>query len=559
MCSGWNGYRKYMNGFIDYTKRILCGVLCLMLLLSGCGGQKEVDIFDKDQLDIPVADELPLTGEELMAPGRLLRMNLPDFKTLHPLQAMNEATANVFSLIFDPAVRIEQDGSCTPNVLEGWEYDSETRIYTFHIRKNVAFHDETYGTADADDLLYAIKYNIEHENAAMHHYTEGILAYTKTDELTFTVQVEQPKHNLLLLFGFYVVPKEYYASRGPNTSVIPVGTGAYKVSGYTEGERMILTRHEGWWKTLPIYSSIELTPADPSRIALGSDIYEEYELLFTESITAGSLGVAGKTEVNQIKTPYLSCLIPNVYNRIMEDGNIRKAIAYGIDRTELISSALMGLGEATVTPLSDNYWAVNCDNHGTVTQNKQKALDYLEKAGYRRGEDGRQYQINSDGTKSYLSIRLLYSGVNDGYNVNRMVAQVIRKELGEIGITVVPVEKIGEDYLTALEEGTFQLALCQFYTYQDNDISFLLEEPYNYGNFYSTELSKAMQTCKTAAETETAIAAYSALQEMLLEKMPVIGLYYQEHCLLSEADIVIPAKLQFKQIFSGINSWSDKG
>ena len=239
MCSGWNGYRKYMNGFIDYTKRILCGVLCLMLLLSGCGGQKEVDIFDKDQLDIPVADELPLTGEELMAPGRLLRMNLPDFKTLHPLQAMSEAAANVFSLIFDPAVRIEQDGSCTPNVLEGWEYDSETLIYTFHIRKNVAFHDETYGTADADDLLYAIKYNIEHENAAMHHYTEGILAYTKTDELTFTVQVEQPKHNLLLLFWFYVVPKEYYASRGPNTSVIPVGTGAYKVSGYTEGERMI--------------------------------------------------------------------------------------------------------------------------------------------------------------------------------------------------------------------------------------------------------------------------------------------------------------------------------
>ena len=103
------------------------------------------------------------------------------------------------------------------------------------------------------------------------------------------------------------------------------------------------------------------------------------------------------------------------------------------------------------------------------------------------------------------------------------------------------------------------MALCQFYTYQDNDISFLLEEPYNYGNFYSTELSKAMQTCKTAAEPETAIAAYSALQEMLLEKMPVIGLYYQEHCLLSEADIVIPAKLQFKQIFSGINSWSDKG
>ena len=101
MCSGWNGYRKYMNGFIDYTKRILCGVLCLMLLLSGCGGQKEVDIFDKDQLDIPVADELPLTGEELMAPGRLLRMNLPDFKTLHPLQAMSEAAANVFSLIFE--------------------------------------------------------------------------------------------------------------------------------------------------------------------------------------------------------------------------------------------------------------------------------------------------------------------------------------------------------------------------------------------------------------------------------------------------------------------------
>ncbi len=547
-----------MRGYIIWKRRALSLLCCLLFLFAGCAKDSGVvDIFGSTS-DIPNASQLPLPNTADGETGGTLRLNLPDIASLHPLEQVSEAVGNLFSLLFDPAIRVNADGSCSANILESWEISEDGSEYTFSIRKNVAFHDASYGTVDAEDILFCLDYIVKHESAALHAYVDGVESYEKVDDLTIRVRTSGKKRNLPYLFSFYVVPKEYYAQKKASTKALPVGTGAYAVESYAEGESMRLVRNVSWWKVAPAYAAIELTPVAEGRIALGSDVFSDYEMLFTDSLAAGSLGVAGKVDVHQIRTPYLTCLVPNVYNRAMGDANLRRAIAYGVDRAKLISSTLMGLGEATVTPLSENFWAVNKTAQSTAAQDKSLALSYLEKAGYRTAEDGRQYTINSDGTRGYLSLRLLYTPSDGAYDLNGAVAQAIVESLGEIGIRVELVSQDADTYLSTLQKGNFQLALCQFYMYADQDLRFLFRDACNYGNFHDSALQQALTACASALSEEEVQVAFTELQTQLAEKMPVIGLYYAEHCLLADSSISVPSKLCFAKVFQNINEWKQK-
>lgn len=530
----------------------------MLLTLSGCAKEQEaVDIFQETS-QIPSAEQMPLPSGGGAGSETVLHMNLPEISSLHPLAKVSEEVANLFSLLYDPAIKVNEDGSYSANVIESWEISKDELEYIFHIRRNVAFHEQTLGCVDAEDILYCLDFIINQESAALHQYADGIESYEKIDEFTIKVRTTTKKRNLLFLFSFYVVPKEYYASKNSKTMADPIGTGAYSLQLYEKNERMALVRNENWWKTAPVYRTIELTPVAQEELALGSSVFESYEMLFTDSVTAGSLGITGKTNINQIRTPYLSCLVPNVYNSAMSDANLRKAIAYGINRTEMISAALMGLGEATLTPLNDNFWAVSTMAHETSAHDQKLALQYLQQAGYERAEDGRQYKINSDGTRGYLKIRLLYTPSSGGYDLNKAVAQSIKKSLEAIGIGVTLVRQDAETYLKTLEDGSFQIALCQFYTCQDQDISFLFNENCNYGNFYDSTLRQALNACKEAVGREAILQAYTQLQSELQEKMPVIGLYYKEHCLITADSVSISSKLSFSKIFQNINEWKEK-
>lgn len=547
-----------MRGYIIWKRRALSLLCCLLFLLAGCAKDSGVVDILGSTSDIPNASQLPLPNTASGGTGETLRLNLPDIASLHPLEQVSEAVGNLFSLLFDPAIRVNADGSCSANILESWEVSEDGSEYTFSIRKNVAFYDASYGTVDAEDILFCLDYIVKHESAALHAYVDGVESYEKVDDLTIRVRTSGKKRNLPYLFSFYVVPKEYYAQKKASTKALPVGTGAYAVESYAEGESMRLVRNASWWKVAPAYAAIELTPVAEGRIALGSDVFSDYEMLFTDSLAAGSLGVAGKVDVHQIRTPYLTCLVPNVYNRAMGDANLRRAIAYGVDRAKLISSTLMGLGEATVTPLSENFWAVNKTAQSTAAQDKSLALSYLEKAGYRTAEDGRQYTINSDGTRGYLSLRLLYTPSDGAYDLNGAVAQAIAESLGEIGIRVELVSQDADTYLSTLQKGNFQLALCQFYMYADQDLRFLFRDACNYGNFHDSALQQALTACASALSEEEIQAAFTELQTQLVEKMPVIGLYYAEHCLLVNSSISVPSKLCFAKVFQNINEWKQK-
>ncbi len=78
-----------------------------------------------------------------------------DPQKLDPYYADTDVESQVFQSIFDKLVNLDSQGNIIPELAESWEISADGKIYTFHLRKDVTFHDGTTFNAKA------VKFNLD--------------------------------------------------------------------------------------------------------------------------------------------------------------------------------------------------------------------------------------------------------------------------------------------------------------------------------------------------------------------------------------------------------------
>src|SRR6059058_6694842 len=76
--------------------------------------------------------------------GKLVYAARQDIDTLDPHITNRAATRKILIQFMDTLVVIDpKDGSVKPGLAEKWEVSPDGKTYTFHLRRNVKFHDGT--------------------------------------------------------------------------------------------------------------------------------------------------------------------------------------------------------------------------------------------------------------------------------------------------------------------------------------------------------------------------------------------------------------------------------
>ena len=87
-----------------------------------------------------------LTGcmpESGMVPGTLRRPLIVDIAGLDPVRIQDVESHLIGSQIFEGLVEIDDDTlELKPLLSESWEVSPDSRIYTFHLRKDIHFQDD---------------------------------------------------------------------------------------------------------------------------------------------------------------------------------------------------------------------------------------------------------------------------------------------------------------------------------------------------------------------------------------------------------------------------------
>ncbi|WP_423210211.1 ABC transporter substrate-binding protein [Paracoccus yeei] len=280
---------------------------------------------------------LSVTVGTARAEGTDIKIVLPeDLDLLEPCMATR---SNIGRVIFQNVSETlteydarEGSGGVLPRLAETWEQMPDGS-WRFHLRQGVTFSDGS--GFDAQDVKHSFERALSDKiSCETPRYFGGMTVQANVvDDHTIDFKADPVQPILPLLMSMVtIVPEETPIEFVRD----PIGTGPYKVTEWTPGQRIVLTRRDGYWGAEPkVTSATYLVRSDPAvRAAM---------VQTGEADLAPSISLVDATNP-ETDFPYLDS--ETVYLRLMHDVppmndvRVRRALNMAIDRQAFIGTLL---------------------------------------------------------------------------------------------------------------------------------------------------------------------------------------------------------------------------
>ena len=188
-----------------------------------------------------------------------------------------------------------------------------------------------------------------------------------------------------------------------------------------------------------LYSAISARwlPALPAFLRHGETMFLELRAQGIDVSNLSPLQYTRQTDNNLFKNNFnkysylafaYTYLGYNLKNPLFTDKRVRQAISYAINKDEIISGVLLGLGKPATGPYKPGSWAYN-SNVKTYEYNPQKAREHwLRQARLNTNNDG---ILEKDGKPFVFELI-----TNQGNETRQKCAEIIQRQLAEVGIKV---------------------------------------------------------------------------------------------------------------------------
>jgi ABC-type transport system substrate-binding protein len=252
--------------------RLLASASIIALLgLGACGEEKKEEA--QSQAAPAATSEAASTATSEAAPaaaeikqgGSMIVTFKDDLPTLDPAIGYDWKNWSVIKSVFDGLLDYKPGTTeIVPDLAESFETSADGLTYTFKLRHGVKFHNGR--EMKAADVKYSLERMIDPKTQSPGAgYYSGIKGFaefqggsakevsgiTTPDDYTVKLELTAPDattlHLLALNFSF-VVPKEEVEKAGADFGKKPVGTGAFKVSEWTSGQKIVLERNADYYK-----------------------------------------------------------------------------------------------------------------------------------------------------------------------------------------------------------------------------------------------------------------------------------------------------------------------
>ena len=386
-------------------KRFLIVLLAVFLAGTLCfaGGQKKVSPTEKKELTI-VVWEIPygLDPVHEYTPGEL-----------HSLGAI------------EYLLRLTPDAQIEPELAESYRaIDSTT--WEVKIRPNVKFWSGKKVDAEA------VKASLE-RSRKLCPMAGPLLKGVKidvVDERTLHFKTKVPNPYLPLNLTNPVLAIHNADSYGPKDNPFNIKamdlTGFFRVTEFKPKQEMVLERWDGYWGRKPkidriIYKQV----ADPDSRVLAALSGEAHIVSHIKPELIPSLKGNKDIDVVVIQKPSVGSVYLNLKSPLLEDVRVRKALAWGTDRQELVKLARGGFGKPAPSWFAANPAYSEAVNMGYTKYDPERAIKLLEEAGWHLDKNGVR---KKDGL--ILKIRLL------SYGGNKPASELLQAQWKKLGVQV---------------------------------------------------------------------------------------------------------------------------
>ncbi len=436
---------------------------------------------------------------------------------LDPRYATDATSARINRLLYQRLVDFDEQVRPVP-ALARWERLSATH-YRFHLKPGRAyFHDGKPLTAR--DVAATYRSVLDPDKPSAHAGTLKLIETINVlddDTLDFILNRADPLFPGYLVIG--LLPADGIQNKHPFHES-PLGSGPFRLQAWPQAGQLSLTR-------IADGQVVEFQTIGDPTVRVLKLLRGEIDLLQNDlpAELLTYLTDQQAIQVNYDRGSNFAYIGFNLDDPVTGRLTIREAIASAIDREAIIEYLLGGAARPAAALLPADHWAGN-PALGAIEFDPARSRALLAAAGYTAEQP----------------LQITYKTSTDPVRVR--IATVIQQQLHTVGIDIKLQSFDWGTFYGDIKAGHFQLYSLAWVGIKTPDIfryafhsSSLPPEGANRGHLSDPQVDSFIETAEQGTTLAMQAEAYRQVQARLLQQLPYIPLWYEDHVFAARSDI----------------------
>lgn len=455
----------------------------------------------------------------------------------------NQVDSDLSKLIFSSLVKQGAGREFLPDLATSWQIENGGKIYTLPLKNNVFWQDGAPFTADDVIFTVGLIQNDVFKGVGAKEW-QNIKA-EKIDDYTVRFTLPNPNAFFLRQLTLGILPAHLLSGAIASDLALasnsfnqkPIGTGPYELESTISREQATLKVFDRFYDVKPYISRIvfrfvpnekSLASLYLSRVVTGAGFRQTDAM---ESVK----NLASTTHVERPLSQYKAIFFNPESAPVLADKAVRQALAYGIDRAQIIKNVESGHAVQLNSPIPDGFIGHDPSVVG-YNFDVSKAAATLKADGFADADKNGILEKNGQP----LILTLTYQDDSRA----AATAQLIRDNWRLLGVNVilkpVPVENFVQ---TIIRPRDYQVLLFGQDLGSDPDPylywhSSQTKDPgLNLSLFYDKDIDNNLESARTTTNDKKVIGYYLNFQKAFNDLVPAILLYQPTYMYLLDTKI----------------------
>jgi oligopeptide transport system substrate-binding protein len=518
---------------------VVLAVLAVVALLVGCGGTTTTTGSATSTTQQGASTTQAPTSTTSGAKAAVFNYGVPNGPTsLDPHKLYGNASIELAQNLFDGLTQIDANMQVQPAIATSWDISADGLTYTFHLRKDVKFSNGDPVTAE--DFKWSFARGLDPKIGNPQNFMMELMKGSKAiedglttdlsgvqvlDPYTLQVTLMYPAGYFLDLttrWPYWVLDKKVIDKYGDAWTQPGnlVGTGAYTLAAAVEDSSYTFAANPTYFQGEPTIkkATAYILPDASTRLMQ----YQAGQLDAITTLSPAELQItqADSTlsqqfkQIPQLRTSWLEVRLSKP--PFKDNLALRQALAYAIDRDQLVKVALGGVGAPAQTFLPPGMPAYNADLK-LFPFDPALAKQKLAEAGYPEG-------------KGFPKLDILIPADTENQKVYEFVQAQFKTNLGiDIGITQAP----NKSFAAITSDPNQRPALFQdsmgadypdpqeFLEYFGVSTSF-----HDWNDFKDAQYEQLVLDANKSSDQAERVKLYQQAEPIYLNAVGIIPLYY---------------------------------
>lgn len=433
-----------------------------------------------------------------------------------------------------------------PRLAEKWEISKDNKVFTFHLRKDVVFHDGKLLTAEDVKFSYEAIFIKEFQAADKIPYYQSIEKVEVVDPYTVKFYMKDTYfQNFLQVASLYIIPKHIYSNVEKSKSMTKeyIGAGPYVLEKFERGQRIVLKKFDKWYGNKDERlkkeanfnqiiirfikeSAVEMEAAKKGDIDFAWPIRPE-DYVKAEGPMFGK--TVHKVEVENSYPKSYGFIGWNFKNEIFKDKNVRLALSHLFNREEMNKKFRYGKSILATGPtyIQSDYADPNTK---AILFDPKKAQELLAKSGWKDEDKNGILEKTLNGKKTEFRFTL-----NHPNKDSEKYFTMFKEDLKKVGIEMEIKYMEWNSFTKMLDEANFDSVALAWSSSIDWDpkqtwhSSSAVKGGSNFINYKNPEIDKLIDKARVEPDRKKRIQMLRKVYNTIAEDAPYTFMFNNKY------------------------------